>query len=224
MKITDWPKSERPREKLLLTGAESLSDAEILAVFLRTGVQGKSAIDLARDILNQFGDLGQFVSAKKQRMIAQPGIGLAKYAQLVCAMELANRCTEYQLKRQDVFTSVDAAKRYVQQQMRFLTQEVFALLMLDSQHQLIAFRKMFFGTINSAAVYPRELVKQALEDNAAAVILVHNHPSGVAEPSQADIAITEQIRNAMHIIDIRVLDHFVVGGATTVSFAERGLL
>ena len=224
MKITDWPKSERPREKLLINGVGSLSDAEILAIFLRTGIHGKSAVDVARDILNKFGDLSQFINAKKQHMMAQPGMGVAKYAQLVCAMELASRCTSHQLKRLDVFTSVDAAKQYVQQQMCSLSQEVFALLLLDSQHQLIAFRKMFFGTINCAAVYPRELVKQALEDNAAAVILVHNHPSGIAEPSQADIAITEQIRSALSMIDVRVLDHFVVGRGVTVSFAERGLL
>lgn len=223
MKITDWPSSERPREKLLREGAESLADAELLAVFLRTGMRGLTAVDLGRKLINRFGSLGAFLNADKKDVLAELGMGPSKYAQLAAVIELAKRSEGERLKRQDVFTDVDAVKVYIQRQMAGLKQEVFAVLFLDSQHQLLAFRKLFFGTINAAAVYPREIVKQAMADNAAAVILVHNHPSGVAEPSQADISITTQIQKALALVDIRVLDHFVVG-ATTVSFAQRGLI
>ena len=224
MKITDWPCDERPREKLLRNGADSLADAELLAVFLRTGIKGSTAVDLGRKLIVKFDGLAEFLAASKQEILAQDGIGPSKYAQLIAALELAKRCTAAKLKRLDVFTDVDAVRFYVQREMANLNQEVFAVLFLDSQHRLLAFRKMFFGTINAAAVYPREIVKQALDDNAAAVILVHNHPSGVAEPSQADISITRQIKLALELIDVRVLDHFVVGDSVTVSFAERGLI
>lgn len=224
MKITDWPSCERPREKLLRQGAESLADAELLAVFLRTGIKGLTAVDLGRKLINRFGSIGKFLNAEKAEILIEHGMGPSKYAQLIAVLELAKRAAEEELKQKDVFTDVDEVKCYVQQQMSGLRQEVFAVLFLDSQHQLLAFRKLFFGTINAAAVYPREIVKQALADNAAAVILVHNHPSGVAEPSQADINITNQIQQALSLIDIRVLDHFIVGHANSVSFAQRGLI
>ena len=224
MKITDWPRSERPIEKVLSHGVESLADAELLAVFLRTGVKGLNAVDLGRQLISRFGSVRGFLQADKADILKHSGIGPSKYAQLTAVLELAKRSLEESLKCKDVFTDVNAVRAYIQQQMSGLKREVFALLLLDSQHQLIAFRKLFFGTINSAAVYPREIVKQALSDNAAAVILVHNHPSGIAEPSQADVCITVQIQQALSTIDIRVLDHFVVAGTTTVSFAQRGLI
>ncbi|WP_032097280.1 MULTISPECIES: RadC family protein [unclassified Alteromonas] len=224
MTIKAWPFGERPREKLLTSGAQSLSDAELIAVLFGKGVKGKSAVELAHDMLNELGTLREVVTVSEERFTSLKGIGRCSYAQFQAAFEIFRRNLEIQLTRQDAFHNVDDTKQYLQAKLRDCEQEKFALLMLNSQHQLIAFRVMFTGTINSAAVYPRELIKQVMKDNAAAVILVHNHPSGIAEPSHADIRLTSEIKSAMGMIDVPVLDHFVVGDKETVSFAQRGLL
>ncbi|GAC12500.1 RadC family protein [Paraglaciecola chathamensis] len=224
MKITQWPAHERPREKLLTQGPSALSDAELLAIFLRTGIKGLSAVDLARNLLNTFGSLRGLISASQQDFCLAKGLGEAKFVQLQASIELSQRFFAEQLQRETVFNSAQQTKHFLISQLRDEPNEVFGMLLLDSQHQLIKFRKMFFGTIDSASVYPRVLVKQALEDNAAAVILTHNHPSGVAEPSQADEHITARIISAMGLLDIKVLDHLVVGDGVAVSFAERGLI
>ena len=224
MSIKVWPESERPREKLLKHGANTLSDAELIAVILGKGTKGRSAVALAHDILNKLGCLRGVVTASQSEYALINGVGPCRYAQLQAGFEVFRRNLEIQLSRQDAFHNVDDTKRFLQAKLRDCEQEQFCMLMLDSQHQLIAFRVMFTGTINSAAVYPRELIKQVIIDNAAAVILVHNHPSGVAEPSDADIRLTREIATAMKAIDVPVLDHFVVGDKETVSFAQRGLI
>jgi DNA repair protein RadC len=224
MKISDWPKPERPRERLLRFGPASLSDAELLAIFLRTGVQGVSALDLARTLLSQFGGLRLLCGASEQAFCAIKGLGPAKYAQLQASLEISQRYMAEQLQKVDVLNSVAQTQAYLIAKLRDQPHEVFAILLLDSQHRLIKYRPMFYGTIDCASVYPRVLVQQALDDNAAAVILAHNHPSGVAEPSQADQHITRRIVDAMALMDIKVLDHFVIGDGTAVSFAQRGLL
>lgn len=193
MSIKEWPEDERPREKLLRQGPGGLSDAELLAIFLRTGVSGLSAVDLSRQLLQQFGSLRALLGAEQRAFCAAHGLGPAKYAQL-------------------------------QAQLRDRPREVFALLLLDNQHRVIQFVELFYGTLDSASVWPREIVQIALKHNAAAVILAHNHPSGVAEPSRADRQITDRITAALALIDIRVLDHLVIGDGITVSFAERGWL
>lgn len=224
MKLHDWQQSERPREKLLSQGAANLSDAELLAIFLRTGIQGVNVVELANQLLSHFGSLRALFSAKQQAFCQVKGLGEAKYVQLQAVLELSRRYFAEQLKRPNSFNKVSDTERYLVAQLRDHPHEVFAMLCLDSQHRLIHFRKMFHGTIDAASVYPRTLVKQALEDNAAAVILAHNHPSGISEPSQADKLITDKISSAMALVDIRVLDHFVVGDDHAYSFAEHGLL
>jgi DNA repair protein RadC len=223
MSIQDWPELERPREKLLALGASRLSDAELLAIFLRTGIAGKSAVDLARELLTDFGSLRALLTCDRQAFCARKGLGSAKYAQLQAVLEMARRHLAEQLDRGDALTSPEAARRYLQSQLRDREHEVFACLMLDNRHRVIAFRELFQGGIDGASVYPRVVVKQALADNAAAVILAHNHPSGVAEPSQSDIAITRRLSEALSLVDIRVLDHLVIGDEV-VCFSERGLL
>lgn len=224
MAINDWPIAERPREKLLQHGANALSDAELLAIFLRTGCAGKSAVDIARDLLSEFGGLRPILEADESTFCQARGLGKAKYAQLQAVLEMTSRHLAETLDRQDIFHSPQAVKRYLQSKLRHKTQEVFAVLLLNSQHQLIQYKEMFYGTINAACVYPREVVKLALSHNAGAVIFAHNHPSGIAEPSSADRRITQELITALNIIDIPVLDHFVVGDGATVSFAERGWL
>jgi DNA repair protein RadC len=224
MKIQDWPLHERPREKLLQFGSQTLSDAELLAILINTGIKGQSAVELARNAINQFGSVQALLFASQPQLLKLPGLGKAKFALLQACTELFKRGLAEKLRQQDSFTSADTASDYLRAQLSQQKREVFAMLMLDSQHQLIAYREMFKGTINSAAVYPRELVKQAMDDNAAAVILAHNHLSGVAEPSQADIQITQRIKQAFALVDVTVLDHFVIGHSCAVSFAQRGLL
>ncbi len=224
MAISDWPAGERPREKLLAFGSAVLSDAELLAIFLRTGCAGKSAVDIARELLSKFGGLRPLIDAGEKEFCESRGIGSAKYAQLQAVMELARRHLSEQLQFGDAMSSAESAKQYVSAHLRHRRQEVFAVMFLDSQHQLLAFEEMFFGTIDGASVYPREIVKKALSHNAAAVILAHNHPSGITEPSQADMRITERLQAALELIDVRVLDHFVVGNAEVLSFAQHGLL
>lgn len=224
MAITDWPLAERPREKLLARGPAALSDAELLAIFLRTGCAGKSAVDLARELINDFGSLRQLLDASEQQFCQGLGLGQAKYSQLQAVMEMARRHLSESLTKGDAFSSAKTAQQYLQAQLRHREQEVFAVMFLDSQNQLLAYEEMFKGTIDGASVYSREVVKQALTNNAAAVILAHNHPSGIAEPSQADKRITERLQNALELIDVRVLDHIIVGDPEVTSFAQRGLL
>jgi DNA repair protein RadC len=223
MAITDWPMEERPREKLLLKGAPSLSDAELLAIFLRTGMPGLSAVDMSRNLLKEFGSLRRLLNASEEEFCKQKGLGKAKYAQLQAVLEMAGRHLSESIKRQDCLTSPADTIAYLRSQLRDRPHEIFACVMLDNRNRVIAFREMFRGTIDGASVYPREVVKQALADNAASVILAHNHPSGVAEPSQADIRITERLKKALALVDIRVLDHVIVGDET-LCFSERGLI
>lgn len=224
MKITQWPQQERPREKLIQLGAHTLSDAELLAIFIQTGAKGETALDLAKRLLSDFGSLRKLLHAPKHRFMRAKGIGTAKYALIQASIELNRRMLTEKMVKEQSFSCADDASRYLQQHLRDKAREVFTVLMLDSQHQLLALRDMFYGTINAAAVYPREIVKQALEDNAASVILAHNHPSGHPEPSVADKQITERVVQALALVDISVLDHFVIGDGTAVSFAQRGLL
>ena len=224
MPINDWPEAERPREKLLNKGPAALSDAELLAIFLRTGTHGKSAVDLARDLLLEFGDLRQRIETSAARLCDTTGLGPAKYAQIQAALELGKRYLETGLRETDVLTSPKSTRDYLLAQLRAYPHEVFACLFLNNRHHVISFDKMFNGTIDGASVYPREVVKRALGHNAAAVIFAHNHPSGIAEPSSADITLTQRLKTALELVDIRVLDHFVIGNNEAVSFAERGLI
>jgi DNA repair protein RadC len=224
MPITDWPLAERPREKLLAQGAAALSDAELLAIFLRTGLPGLSAVDLARDLLSGFGSLRALLQADLKLFCQHAGLGPAKYVQLQAVMEMARRHLYEDLKRGDALTSPGAVRQYLKSRLLALPHEVFACLFLDNQHRVIAFEELFRGTLDSASVYPREVMKRALAHNAAALILTHNHPSGVAEPSQADLHLTRRLREALALVDIRVLDHLVIGDGEPVSLAERGLI
>ncbi len=224
MSIRDWPEPEQPREKLLSRGAAVLSDAELLAIFLRTGCSGKSAVDLARDLLHEFGGLRQILDSEQAAFCAAHGLGAAKYAQLQAVLEMGRRHLSAVMERGEGFYSPQTVKDYLLAELRHQPREVFSMLLLDSQHRLLAYRELFQGTIDGASVHPREVVKAALAHNAAAVILAHNHPSGVAEPSQADQRITERLKESLGLVDIRVLDHMVVGDAEVVSFAERGLI
>ena len=224
MAITDWPASERPREKLLQRGAAALSDAELLAIFLRTGVTGRSAVDLARDLLARFGGLRSLLTASRDEFCAGPGLGDAKYSQLQAVLEMGRRHLAESLQRSDALTDPALTRAYLRQRLRDYRHEVFACLYLDNQHRVIEYEELFRGSIDGASVYPREVVKAAIARNAAALIFAHNHPSGIAEPSRADRAITERLRDALQLVDIRVLDHLVIGDAEVVSFAERGWL
>ncbi|WP_295684940.1 DNA repair protein RadC [uncultured Nevskia sp.] len=224
MSITDWPEDERPREKLLLRGAAVLSDAELLAIFLRTGVVGRSAVDLARDLLIRFGSLRGLLKASRQDFCAAHGLGDAKYAQLQAVMEIARRHLAEAMNERTALPNPAATRDFLRLKLRDLDHEVFCALFLDSQNQVIGFETLSIGTINAADVYPREVLKKALRAQAAAVIFAHNHPSGIAEPSLADRALTNRLRDALALIDVRVLDHFVVGEGQPVSFAERGWL
>jgi DNA repair protein RadC len=224
MPITDWPLSERPREKLLARGPESLSDAELLAIFLRTGVSGKTAVDVARELLAQFGSLRALLAAERDDLCAAPGLGDAKVAQLLAALEIGRRHLGETLARGAALESSRDTRDYLTARLRDLDREVFCALFLDNRHRVLAFEELFAGTLNGTAVYPREVVKRALKHNAAAVIFAHNHPSGVAEPSRADETLTQRLKEALGLVEIRVLDHFVVGDGELVSFSERGLL
>ena len=224
MAIRDWPASERPREKLLARGAQSLSDAELLAIFLRTGVTGKSAVDLARELLQAFDGLRPLLAASQAAFCAAPGLGNAKYAQLQAVLEMGRRHLYEGLARGESLTSPASSREYLQARLCHYPYEVFACLFLDNRHRLIACEELFRGTVNGASVHPREVVRRALEHNAAAVILAHNHPSGIAEPSQADIQLTGRLRDALGLVDVRVLDHLVVAPGDWASLAERGLL
>jgi DNA repair protein RadC len=224
MSITDWPLAERPREKLLNLGPAALSDAELLAIFLRIGCAGKSAVDLARELLQEFGGLRPLLEATQTDFCRGLGLGNAKYAQLQAVLEMARRHLSAALQAGDALTSPVLVRQYLSARLRHQQREIFAVLFLDNQHRVICYEELFQGTIDGASVYPREVVKAALARNAAAVILAHNHPSGIAEPSQADKRITERLQAALELVDIRVIDHMVVGDGEVVSFAERGFL
>lgn len=224
MAITDWPKAERPREKLLARGANALSDAELLAIFLRTGIKGKTAVDLSRELLNEFGSLNALLCADQQQFCQGNGLGEAKFSQLQAVLEMGRRYLYESLQRDDAITSPEATQQYLSARLRHHRHEVFACLFLDNRHHVIQYEELFNGTIDGAAVYPRVIVQKALQYNAAAVILSHNHPSGIKEPSQADKQITFQIRDALNLVDVRVLDHFIVGDGKAFSFVEKGLL
>jgi len=224
MAITDWPAAERPREKLLAQGAESLSDAELLAIFLRTGVKGVSAVQLARELLQSFGGLRQLFEASETRFCMAKGLGPAKFSQLQAVLEMNRRHLAQVLEQGCIMDNPGSVSEYLISQLRHLKREVFACLLLDNKHCVLGFEVLFQGSISSASVHPREVVKTALSYNAAAVILAHNHPSGVAEPSMADRQITERLTTALALIEVNVIDHIIIGSAAPVSFAERGLL
>ncbi len=222
--ITDWPEDERPRERLLKQGAASLSDAELLAIFLRMGVAGKSAVDLARDMMAQFGSLTRLFDASQQEFCAIHGLGPAKYVHLQAVLEMARRALHEKMRDSDALNSPGSVKEYLRLTLGGKKHEVFSVLFLDARNRPISIEELFRGTLTQASVYPREVVKRALHHNAASVILAHNHPSGTSEPSHADQILTQSLKNALALIDIRVLDHFIVGGDTVLSFAERGLI
>ncbi len=226
MAITDWPEGERPRERLLAHGPEALSDAELLAIYLRIGVRGKSAVDLARDLLQRFdGQLGTLAEASLEELASVSGIGMAKAAQLKASFELARRALTQDMATRDSFTSPSKVRDWLRLKLASRGHEVFMALWLDAQNRLLKADELFSGTLNQTSVYPREVVKAALANNAAAVILAHNHPSGIAEPSPADKMLTRSLKEALAIVDVKVLDHFIVAGNTPpLSFAERGLL
>lgn len=227
MAISDWPEAERPRERLLAKGAGSLSDAELLAVLLRTGIRGKSAVDLARELLGRFGGVGGLLAHCANAgaaLLGIKGLGAAKSAQLGAALELARRTLQEQLSTGAALTSPAAVRDYLRLAIGGREHEVFVCLWLDAQHRVISFQEPFRGTLTQTSVYPREIVKAALTANAAAVIFAHNHPSGAAQPSQADELLTRNLREALALIDVKVLDHFIIAGTQSLSFAERGLL
>ncbi|WP_233971084.1 RadC family protein [Pectobacterium versatile] len=217
-----WEKGLAPREKLVRLGAESLTDVELLAIFLRTGLPGVHVMQLAEDLLAHFGSLYQLMAADQSAFHHARGVGISKYTQLKAIVELSRRLFFSRLAKEDAMLNPEATGQYLQLLLSRREREVFLVLFLDNQHHVIRHQEMFVGTINSVEVHPREIVREALKANAAALILAHNHPSGKAEPSQADRAITEQIVKACLLMEIRVLDHLVIGHGEYVSFAERG--
>jgi len=223
MAIADWPESERPRERLLAQGAGALSDAELVAVLLRTGVRGKSAVDLGRELIERFHGLGGLFERIGGRD-AVKGLGTAKRAQFAAAVELARRCLAEQMKKRSALTSPGAVRDYLRLALAAKPHEVFVCIWLDAQHRVIDCVEAFRGTLTQTSVYPREIVKAALAANAAAVIFAHNHPSGAAQPSQADELLTRNLKEALALVEVKVLDHFIVAGNQAISFAERGLL
>ncbi len=224
MSIKNWPEQERPREKLLVSGAENLSDAELLAIFLRTGIPGKTAVDLARDLLKEFGGLRHLLTASQQEFCQYAGLGKAKFALLQAVLEMAKRHQWQLLNRETCLTDASMTQDYLKAKLRDYHYEVFGCLFLDNRHRVICFEEMFRGTIDGSSVYPREVLQQALKHHAAAVIFAHNHPSGLAEPSSADRQITRRLSEALQLVDIRVLDHIIIGDANCFSFAQQGLM
>jgi DNA repair protein RadC len=224
MAITDWPLQDRPRERLLTLGPASLGDAELLAILLRTGARGKSAVDLARELIGRFGSVAGLLDAGAKILEDTPGLGGAKLAQVQAALELARRALREEISSRSALTSPRAVRDYLRLTLAGRDHEVFVVVLLDAQHRVVASEELFRGTLTQTSVYPREVVKCALKHNAAAVIFAHNHPSGVAEPSHADEMLTRSLKAALALVDIQVLDHFIVAGTRTMSFAERGLL
>jgi DNA repair protein RadC len=224
MAITDWPAEHRPRERLMRDGAKSLSDAELLAVFLRVGVTGKSAVDLGRDMVGRFGSLNGLFSATLAEFCSLNGLGPAKFAQLQAVLELARRALSEELRVGITLSAPNTVKQYLQLTLGARAYESFAVLFLDVKNRLIAYEELFRGTLTHTSVYPREVLKAALGHNASAVIIAHNHPSGSPEPSSADYHLTQSLKQALSLVDVRMLDHFVVAGHQVHSFAEHGQL
>ena len=224
MTIKEWPELERPREKLLHQGASSLSDAELLAIFLRTGVPGKSAVDISRDLIGQFGNLRGVLTASQERICQMPGLGPVKFSYMQAALELGRRFLGEKIQRQGVMNNPESVNDFLSFHLRDRGREIFAILFLDNRHQVIKYEELFYGTLGSASVHPREVIKQVLHHNAAAIIIAHNHPSGVAEPSQSDADITVKIQKALQLIDVRLLDHIIVGDGEFVSLSNRGII
>lgn len=224
MSITNWPEDERPRERLLKQGASALSDAELLAIFLRVGMKGKSAVDLARELVTNFGNLNGLFSASKTDLCAIKGMGEAKYVQLQAVLEMAKRALGEDMKLADALSSPKAVRDYLKLALSRLPHEVFVAVFLTSQNRVIVVEEIFRGTLTQTSVYPREIVKRALAHNAASVIFAHNHPSGEANPSQADRSLTKILAEALALVDVKVLDHFIVAPGASLSFAEQGIL
>ena len=224
MRISEWPEYERPRERLLKHGAAALSESELLAIFLRTGSAGKNAVELGRDLVARFGSLHRLFAATLEEFAAIEGFGPAKYAQLKAVTEIARRALAEELSERDNLSSPRAVRDFLQLTLGGRGHEVFVTLFLDAQNRLLASEELFRGTLTQTSVYPREIVKTALRHNAAGVIFAHNHPSGVAEPSRADELLTQTLKQALSLVEIKTLDHFIVAGTRIVSFAERGLL
>jgi DNA repair protein RadC len=224
MAISDWPEDQRPREKLLKCGPETLADAELLAIFLRTGVKGKTAVDLARELLIRFGGLLNLIAARPEQVYEAQGLGAAKYVQLKAAVELARRALHEEIRGKDILGSPKQVRDYLRLALSNREHEVFVGIFLDAQNRVIATEDLSRGTLTQTSVYPREIVKRALYHNAGAIIFAHNHPSGLCEPSRADEVLTRALKEALALVDVKVLDHFIVGGASAMSFAERGLL
>jgi DNA repair protein RadC len=224
MAISHWPAAERPRERLIALGASVLSDAELIALLLGTGIKGKSAVELARDLLAGFGGLAGLRSADHAALRKFKGLGNAKLAQIAAVLELSRRSLGEEMRTRSALTSPQSVRDYLRLALGSREHEVFIVLFLDAQHRVLSSEELFRGTLTQTSVYPREVVKAALKANAAAVIFAHNHPSGVAEPSQADELLTRQLKEALSMVDVKVLDHFIVAGRATLSFAERGLL
>jgi len=224
MAISDWPAEERPREKLLNLGPSALSDAELLAIFLRTGIKGRSAVDLARDLLGEYGSLRRLLGAERNSFCAGKGLGTAKYVLLQAVLEMSKRHLREKLSRENAISNPGQTRDYLNTRLAGYPHEVFACLFLDNRHRVIEYEELFRGTFDGTSVHPREVERRAIAHNAAALILTHNHPSGVAEPSEADRQITRRLQEALALIDVRVLDHIVVAAGETVSLAERGLM
>jgi DNA repair protein RadC len=224
MAIKDWPEGERPRERLRALGVRALSDAELLALFLRSGGAGRSALDVGRAALAHFGGLSALLAATPDRFTRVPGLGPARFAQVQAVAEIARRALQEDVRRETLLNAPDKVRQYLGLWIGHLPHEVFVALYLDAQNRLLTAEELFRGTLTQTSVYPREVVKHALHHNAAALILAHNHPSGVAEPSRADELLTASLKQALALVDVRVLDHLIVAGNTTVSFAERGLI
>jgi len=222
MNIREWPEEERPREKLLQRGATALSDAELLAVLLGSGVAGRNVLDLARGLLVRFGGLRQFLEAEREAVLREPGIGAVKYAQLQALLEIGRRYLDENLERAAALEGPAAVRRYLKAMLRHEISEVFGCLFLDTKHRPLAFEILFRGTIDRASVYPREVVRRALLHNAAALILCHNHPSGNNEPSQDDVHLTLSLKRGLALIDVRVLDHIIIGDGEPLSMVEHG--
>jgi len=224
MAINDWPEGERPREKLRERGAAALSTAELLAIVLRTGTRGKSAVDLGRDLLKEFGSLSSLFSADLDRLLPIKGLGNAKVLQLQAVIELARRALQEQITPGLNLNSPKTVREFLRLTLRSQDKEAFLGIFLDAQNRVLAVEELSSGTLTQTSVFPREVVKRALKSNAAAVVFAHNHPSGLAEPSRADEVLTQALKQALALVDVKVLDHFIVGGSSAMSFAERGLL
>lgn len=222
--ITTWPKEERPREKLLNKGARSLTDAELLAIFLRTGTHGKNVIDLSREIIQHFGGLKKLMAVSQKDFCQFKGLGQAKYVQLMASIEMTQRYLAESLNQGSALKNPDEVKRYLQGYLTERKNEVFAVMFLDNQHRVLKYEELFFGTINSSSVHPRVIVQKSLTYNAAAIIIAHNHPSGIAEPSLSDIRLTSTLQETLEVVDVRLLDHMIVAGNQVISLAEIGKL